>query len=282
MKTEENIQEQTEETEISFSDFLENCPPNQLKYISEIATYDGTGALILDKPVLQLHCSSEKCNGIRFFRSNNENFKVTKTFRRNFLYYTCSNCNEFQKIFSLQYKNDDGLTSGSCLKFGEFPVFGPPTSPKLISLIGPDRDIFLKGRRCENQGLGVGAFAYYRRVVENQRDRILNQIIKVLETIKAKPDDIAKYKAALKENQFSKSIDMVKDSMPQGLLINGHNPLLLLHGALSRGLHDKSDEHCLEIATSIRVILAELSEKLSAALKDEEEIKKAIAKLLPQ
>ena len=42
-----------------------------------------------------------------------------------------------------------------------------------MKLVGPDRDDFLKGRRCENQGLGVGAFIYYRRVVENQKNRIL-------------------------------------------------------------------------------------------------------------
>lgn len=273
---------QTEEIEmITFADFLENSPPNQMKNISDIAARTELG-FYLNKPNLQLHCSSEKCNGVRIFRSNNASHDIYDILKFDTIFYTCSNCHENIKVFSLQYKMDNTFISGLCNKLGEVPPFGPSTPSRLISLIGPDRDMFLKGRRCENQGLGVGAFAYYRRVVENQRDRILNQIIKVLETVKANPDDIAKYKAALKENQFSKSIDMVKDSIPQGLLINGHNPLSLLHGALSRGLHDKSDEHCLEIATSIRVILAELSEKLSAALKDEEEIKKAIAKLLPQ
>jgi len=46
----------------------------------------------------------------------------------------------------------------------------------VITLIGPDREIFLRGRRAENQGLGIGAFAYYRRVVENQKGRIITQI----------------------------------------------------------------------------------------------------------
>ena len=44
------------------------------------------------------------------------------------------------------------LDSGACYKFGELPEYGPPTPARLIKLIGPDRELFLKGTRCENQG----------------------------------------------------------------------------------------------------------------------------------
>jgi len=46
-------------------------------------------------------------------------------------------------------------------------------------MLGDNRDLFMKGRRCESQSLGIGAFVYYRRVVENQRAAILGQIIKI-------------------------------------------------------------------------------------------------------
>ena len=72
----------------------------------------------------------------------------------------------------------------------------------------------------------------------------------------------------------------MKDSIPQTLLIDGHNPLRLLHSALSDGLHDRDDSHCLEQASSIRVVLAELSERLSHALKDEAELNRALSHLL--
>jgi hypothetical protein len=72
----------------------------------------------------------------------------------------------------------------------------------------------------------------------------------------------------------------VKGAIPQTLLINGHNPLTLLHTALSSGLHEQSDERCLELAHDIRVVLAELSERLSQALKDEAELNAAVTRLL--
>jgi hypothetical protein len=59
-----------------------------------------------------------------------------------------------------------------------------------------------------------------------------------------------------------------------------HNPLTLLHTALSDGLHEQSDEHCLELATSIRVVLADLSERIEKVTKDERELKQAVSRLL--
>lgn len=150
----------------------------------------------------------------------------------------------------------------------------------MIKLIGPDRELFLKGRRCENQGLGIGAFSYYRRVVENQKNRILDEILKVAKKLNAPAETIRELESAKAEIQFSKALANSKASIPQILLINGHNPLTLLHSALSDGLHERTDEHCLELASSIRVVLGELSERLSQALKDEAELNRALARLM--
>jgi hypothetical protein len=170
--------------------------------------------------------------------------------------------------------------AGSAIKFGEDPAYGPPTPARLIKIIGEDRDIFLKGRRCENQGLGIGAFAYYRRVIENQKNRIIDQIIEVSRRVSATENAIALLEAAKEETQFSRAIESVKDVLPQSLLISGHNPLTLLHSALSEGLHAHSDEQCLGLAQSIRIVLAELSERIGQALKDETELKTAVSRLL--
>lgn len=134
--------------------------------------------------------------------------------------------------------------------------------------------------RAENQGLGLGSFAYYRRVVENQRGRLLEEIIRVAKRMGAKADAVRALEAAAKEQQFSKSIELTKDSIPESLLIDGHNPLLLLHRALSVGLHNLTDEECLARARSIRLVLTELAERIGQVLKDTAELKEAINYLL--
>jgi hypothetical protein len=268
------------------TDFLESTPPNQMIQISDVSEWqrDRYGSYnVMRTPEIQIHCNHESCNGVRFFRCIEGKGTHLKTEGHKYFYmtYICSNCQRIKKTFSIAAKvHEDEKPAGECYKFGEFPTYGPPVSPKLIKLIGPDREAFLKGRRCENQGLGVGAFIYYRRVIENQKNRVLSEIIKVSEKIGADADSIEALRAAISETQFSKALYMAKDAMPQSLLINGHSPLRLIHSALSEGIHALTDEDCLELAGSIRVVLGDLSERLSQALKDEAELTNALSKLL--
>ena len=272
---------------IPFSEFLESIPPSSLTNIStgftkvrKVQEYIQDYRLL--KPEIQLHCPDDACNGTRFFRCTTQEVLLIPEDTFNFLYltYTCSNCRKTEKTFSLATKRDENSEIGQCYKFGELPAYGPPTPSRLIKLIGPDREVFLKGRRCENQGLGIGAFVYYRRVVENQKNRILDEIIKVSKKMNVDASVIEILESAKKETQFSKALTSVKNAIPQTLLINGHNPLSLLHSALSDGLHDQSDEHCLNIAGSVRIVLGELAERLAQALKDEAEINNALSTLM--
>jgi len=284
----ENIEKVKEEVQYqSISDFLESNPPNQLSHISNLAKVHGRiGHVIsysINAPEIQLHCEHEHCNGTRFFRCTNgaDQYLTPKNHLFFYLTYLCSNCQTTEKIFSISaVVEKEGTPQGLCYKFGEFPTYGPPIPSKLMKLIGPDRDIFLKGRRCENQGLGIGSFIYYRRVVENQKNRILQEIIKVSKKIGAPQENINILEDAIKETQFTKALDMAKGSIPESLLINGHSPILLLHSALSEGVHALSDEECLDLASSVRIVLGELSERLSQALKDEATLTKALSTLM--
>lgn len=286
MSEAENVAE-NEAEQLTVADFLESAPPNQTISVSDLVVQKfikRTGSMesVFSAPELQLHCSNDKCNGTRFFRCFVGTEQIIASTKQSDFYvnYICSNCRSEKKVFSLAAQSHEEGQSGEIFKFGEFPAFGPPTSPKLIKLVGPDREIFLKGRRCENQGLGIGAFIYYRRVIENQKNRILQEIIKVCEKLKVGQDKINVLKKAVEETRFTEALNTAKDALPESLLIDGHNPLQLLHSALSEGVHAMTDEQCLEMASSVRVVLGELSDRMSQALKDEAELSKAISHLM--
>jgi hypothetical protein len=271
---------------ISFAEFLESSPPSGHPVLVDglfhrRALPGGSTYYELDVPQLQLHCTSDDCNGLRFFRYNDGDRVLGKDGTKTFLTFVCSNCRKRAKIYALSVQVKDAKSgTGWCTKFGEVPSYGPPTPARLIRLFGRDRELFLKGRRCENQGLGIGAFVYYRRVVENHRDTILSEIIRVAEKIRAPAAMIETLNNARKETQFSKALASVKDAIPVSLLVNGHNPLTLLHSALSGGVHEHSDERCLELAHDVRVVLVELAERLGEALKNEAELNSAVGRLL--
>ena len=82
------------------------------------------------------------------------------------------------------------------------------------------------------------------------------------------------------EIQFSKAVENVKTAIPEVLFIKGHNPLTLLHSALSEGLHEVSDEMCLVAASDIRLILFEFAERLTEAMTDQKELNEALSRLV--
>jgi hypothetical protein len=271
---------------VSITDFFEKVSPGRRVTIKGLASgrSSHTGTLyVLNLPAaIELHCDTESCGGVRLFEpTDREHWIQGNSLNLLFIVFKCRNCANSLKIYAIWLPSwKPAANEGIIEKLGELPAFGPQTPSRLISLVGPERDYYLKGRRAENQGLGIAAFAYYRRVVENQRNRIFDEIIRVSETIGVGQETIGELKAAKSETQFTRSVEAVKSGIPQLLLINGHNPLTLLHSAISEGLHADTDEECLEIATSIRVVLTELADRLATALKDHAELKTAVSRLL--
>lgn len=235
---------------------------------------------VLRVPLVQLHCDSDDCQGVRYFAHTGIHAIKRESTTEHFVEFICRHCRKTKKTYAVTVLPDEEGDNGYLFKFGEEPPFGPPTPAKVISLIGGERDYFLKGRRCENQGLGIAAFAYYRRVVENQKGRILAEVHRVAARLGAAEEVLSELVAAQAEVQFSKAIESIKHAIPQILLINGHNPLMLLHSALSEGLHATTDDECLQLATSIRIVLTELVDRMNVALKDEAELTGAVNHLM--
>ena len=286
--SDENKQEATSEKSeyplLLLAEFLESSPALHPVRIKDLFTRDGQ-SLEITQPVLTLLCEHESCNGARFFayRRKTRGLYNRKQGERNemFLEYLCRNCHSTLKSFSLLVFDLLGDGSGTVIKLGEWPPFGPKTPTRLLRLLDSQRELFLRGRRAEFHGLGIGAFTYYRRVVENQKNQLLDEIIKVVQKVEPSPAEIVADLTKAKQTfQFTEAIHGVKLAIPQVLLIDGHNPLLLLHSALSTGIHDKSDDECLELAKSIRVVLAGLAERLGQALSQQKELDDAVSKLL--
>jgi hypothetical protein len=269
----------------SLEKFLETVPPGTTVSLAGDSLHlvfqcksDEIDYYELRFPQLELYC--HKCGGVRTFTSMSD-LPVTipaEGLKNVFAEYDCRNCYGDDKFYAINIFGHHGLFE--LTKFGEMPPFGPPLPNKLLALTGDDRELLLKGRRSENQGLGIAAFAYYRRVIEDRKDKLFDAVIKVAQKLSAAPELIEELKAAKGEKQFTTAVKAIKHGLPQVLLIDGHNPLLLLHDALSNGIHSMTDEECLELATSIRIVLSDLVERIELALSEQEELKAAVSKLV--
>ena len=234
------------------------------------------------------HCANPKCEGVRRHeRDDDEKSEPFHVLRSRYYYvsYVCTNCRTNTKLFGVKVEVEvpSRSTSAYCTKVYQEPPFGSPIPKRLFALIGEDnRDHFLQARRAIARSLGIGAYAYYRRIVENTKFDLVSSILEIAKATNAPNEQIELLERAKSENQFSKAMDLLKgeSAIPPVLLIEGHNPLALLHDLLSEGIHQLSDTECLERAKEAEVILSEIAERMQIALTERKAVRAAISSIM--
>jgi hypothetical protein len=227
---------------------------------------------------IQIHCDVD--GGIRWFEPTSGELVLRSARHFEFIHYVCRDCGRFQKSYAvLIVRANDEQLDADVMKLGEYLPFAAPISKRIAKLLEKaDLEMYRKGTRSEAQGLGVGAATYFRRIVDSQWKLLVTETRDAAERLGVR--DLSLFDSALKETQFSKAVELLRDAIPPKLLIlDGANPLTLLYQPLSVGLHALSDEECLQQAADIRTVLTALLENIADVLKDQDELKNAAARL---
>lgn len=133
-------------------------------------------------------------------------------------------------------------------KFGQVP--SPMVSPKpaLMSALGGKlAPLYVKGLTSLAHGFGLGALGYFRRVIDNGADDLLEMLaLKAAELGEAGPErDIRQLKERGRaEDRLKQAATLLPSSMRPG----GANPLMVLYDEYSKGIHRLDDKECLEVA----------------------------------
>lgn len=266
--------------EKNLREFLESVPPGRETFVKDFVVQKRYSSIGMATPQIQIQCTSEECQGLRFFDAADESWLNPEKHNNSFVVYCCRNCRRQYKTFALGSDYDKARGKWTVKKYGEDPAFGTATPVRALNLIGGELGLFVLGRRCEEEGMGIGAFAYYRRVIESQKNRIFDELIRVIGRVNPGNPVLDEIEAAKKEPQFIKAVESIKHSLPRVLDINGHNPLSLLHSALTEGMYQHSDSEYLELASSLRTVLFEFAEKLAQAIKEEQVLNAAVTRLI--
>lgn len=266
----------------SIQDFLERAGPNQsIDLQVDITQYIRSGTPYYDVPIpprIELYC--KVCCGTRGFNTGREQIEVEgQSISDEFIYYSCKDCERDGKGYAVRISHVSGQTF-RFIKYGEQPPFAPQYDPRVGELLGADEHYYRKGLDCEGLGMGIGAFAYYRRVLENQRVALFDRVINVAERLGAPIELMEGLRKAGVDGQFTKAIETIKAGPLQAIYVNGHNPLTLLYDAVSDGLHRQSDEDNMETAQTIRLLLGDLARRLDELMADHNEVESAVNRLL--
>jgi hypothetical protein len=120
---------------------------------------------------------------------------------------------------------------------------------------------FYKGSTLLDKGMGIGAFAYFRRIVEKE-------LIGIIEDIKTLPDaQSSEIDSLLEEHVKNPKVSTIYSNifefLPHSLKSLGDNPIKLLYNLTSEGLHSLSEDECLGKAQGTQVLLSFVIRKMS-------------------
>ena len=266
---------------MNFRKFLEETPPLVEMVVSTV--FERTPHRVeIESPTIQLYCPGKDCRGLRF-HTHKDSIVVSHEGRRyveKIVAYWCKNCKTLPKTYALRIATmEPDSKLFRMMKIGEYPRFGEPRPDIVTDVLDDEIKYFEYGYRAETDGLGIGAFAYYRRFVESHKNKIISEIRKVAIAQNLSSDLIGGLDRALARREFSAAVEEIKDAIPDSLKFNGANPLTLLHSALSGGLHNEDDVDCLSIAKDIRTVLTALAERTSELLKGQSALSAAVTRL---
>lgn len=191
--------------------------------------------------------------------------------------FSCVSCQKSHREYLVEQILDE--KNIRLQKYGELPRSRLVRNRTLQKFLKDDLDNYEKAVICLSHEYGVAAFAYFRRVVENNIYKLLDL---VQEDAKSSGDDQATLDAIgelRKDAPMSEKIKIANLALPSYLKPDGLNPLGRLYQVLSEGVHSLSETECLEKAKATSECLTFLVSELASRQEHRNRFKSMVGKL---
>jgi hypothetical protein len=191
--------------------------------------------------------------------------------------YTCASCRKEKHEFLVEQLVDE--TSIKIQKYGQLPRKKLERDSNLQKFFKDDAEYYEKAIISLSNGYGIAAFAYFRRIIELNINRLLDFLLDDLDisdsqsSIKTAIDDLRK------ESPMCDKINIANNALPDYLKPDGLNPLGRIYGILSEGVHSLSDAQCLEKAEIVQACLSFLVTELASRKRNRSHFKKLVGKM---
>jgi hypothetical protein len=163
--------------------------------------------------------------------------------------YTCRNCGRSTQQYSFIWYEQAQGDLNLFMKVGQYPALSINPSPELEKALGPeDSGLYTKGLIEFNFAHGIGSVAYFRRVLENKINALLDLIAEAAKNEGADEETLKKIESVKASHRVEDKIEMASQALPKHLKPGGHDPFDKLYSVLSAGLHGESDDECLTIS----------------------------------
>ena len=119
---------------------------------------------------------------------------------------------------------------------------------------------YFKALKSIQQNYGIGAFAYFRRIIEKELLKIVKEISELNATDPGLKKLLDEYQNT---NQVYSIYENIFELLPKSLQSLGNNPIKILYNQTSEGLHSLSEDECLSRSSSINLLLIFVMKKIN-------------------
>jgi predicted DNA-binding protein len=230
---------------------------------------------------VRLYCSEEECQTTQVWEVQNGSFTSNSSAFDQFISvsFTCRNCQRSRVHYFLHVKvNQKG---GQIAKVGQWPPLSREADPIVVAGWGnADKLLYRDAMTFRNANKGIGALPYLRRIIENHIHDVLDLILAANQRKPLAGFDQTAFERIRTSHRFSEKLDFARDYLPSDLTPVGYpNPIGALYELISDGLHERTEEECVEIFDRCKVAFEYVVRKLTEAKQQDEAYIEAIQKL---
>lgn len=237
---------------------------------------------------ISYHCTGPKCSKETTwelaYSSDERNFTSVQ--------YQCTLCGA--KYLSIWYRTTKRLSrkvatpsgeqthyySAQIQKVGQFPPLSINVPKALEKNLGDTHAaLYRKALVSRNEGFGLGAVSYIRRVVEDKTEELIEVVAQLAEAHQIDAGIVKQVRAAKTERTtYDQKLRIAATVLPKSLVIDGVNPLDVLFSLVSAGLHDLTEEQCIEIADETKSVFEYTFTRLRAEISERKEFAEKVKK----
>lgn len=191
--------------------------------------------------------------------------------------FICVSCRKSHREYLVEQVLDEEAIR--IQKYGELPRSRLVRNRVLQKFLEDDLDNYEKAIVCLSYEYGIAAFAYFRRVVENNISALLDLLQKDAESSGSDKTVLDALADLRKDTPMSEKIKLANLALPNHLKPDGLNPLGRLYQVLSEGVHSLSEAECLEKAAATSECLTFLVSELASRSEHRARFKSLVGKL---
>lgn len=173
--------------------------------------------------------------------------------------YECTGCEKATTTFFVELHLDALDATGNSnwmRKVGQAPPWSIAVPADLEKELGEEAtELYRRALICLSHSYGLGACTYLRRVLENHINPLLQLIHDVRKQNGATDADLKELTDTLRSKVFDKKTEIAYRFAPASIVVDGMNPLKLIHEQLSIGVHTLNEQQCTEMALKLRAAL---------------------------